>query len=120
MVNYYGKFLDKLSSVLSPLYCLLNKTATWKWGQTERKAFETVKEKLSKAPVLEHYDPEKPLTLATDASPYGVGAVSSHVIEDGSEKPIAYASCTLNLAEKRYSQLDKEALAIVFGVKRFH
>ena len=75
MVNYYGKFLDNLSSVLTHLYHLLNKTATWKWGQTERKAFETVREKLSKAPVLEHYEPEKPLTLATDASPYGVGEV---------------------------------------------
>ena len=73
-----------------------------------------------KAPVLEHYDPEKLLTLATDASPYGVGAVLSHVMEDDSEKPIAYASLALNLVEKRYSQLAKEALAIVFGVKRFH
>ena len=69
---------------------------------------------------MEHYDPAKPLSLATDASPYGIGAVLSHVSEDGTEKPIAYASRTLNDIEKRYSQLDKEALAITFGVKRFH
>ena len=79
-----------------------------------------MKAQLAKSPVLVHYDPTRPLTIATDASPYGVGAVLSHIEDDGTEKPIAYASRTLNVVEKRYSQLDKEALAIQFGVKRFH
>ena len=83
-------------------------------------AFNLVKQQLAAASILEHYDPAKPLSLATDASPYGIGAVMFHVSEDGTEKPIACASRTLNDIEKRYSQLDKEALAIMFGVKRFH
>ena len=72
------------------------------------------------SPLLQHYDPAKPLSLSTDASPHGIGVVLSHVLEDGLERPVAYASRTLTDVEKRYSQLDKETLAIVFGVKHFH
>ncbi|RUS85991.1 hypothetical protein EGW08_006261 [Elysia chlorotica] len=68
--------------------------------------------------VLTHYYPSLPLKLATDASPYGLGAVISHVTEEG-ERPISFASRTLSKAEQGYSQLDKKALAIVWAVKKF-
>ena len=120
IVNYYGKFLSNLSTKLAPLYSLLHKHARWSWGEEQEQAFLAAKEALQTDSILVHYDGSKPLILACDASPYGLGAVLSHVMADGTERPIAYVSRTLTSAEKNYSQLEKEGLAIVFGVKKFH
>ena len=70
--------------------------------------------------MLINYDPNKPLVLSTDASAYGVGAVMSHIMPDGSERPIAFSSRTLTKSEQNYAQLEREALSIIFGVKKFH
>ena len=70
--------------------------------------------------VLCHHSTVKPIQVSCDASPFGVGAVLSHVVEDGTERPIAFASRSLTKADRNYSQVDKEALAIIFGIKKFH
>ena len=120
MLNYYGKFVPNLSSCLSPLYALLHHSATWKWTKDCEEAFQDAKNVLSGDPILVHYDRNKELVLSVDASPYGIGAVISHRLDDGTEKPIAYASRTLTAAEKNYAQIEREGLAIVFGIKKFH
>ena len=67
-----------------------------------------------------HFDSSKPIVLACDASQYGQGAVLSHVMVDGQKRHIAYILRTLNPAEEKYSQVEKEGLAIVYGVTKFH
>lgn len=120
MLNFYGKFMPDLATTLEPLHELLRKDTSWKWGTEQQEAFEKAKNRLQSSDVLVHYDPKKELLVCCDASPYGIGAVLAHVMEDGSEKPVAYASRTLSTAERNYGHLDKEALAVVFAVKKFH
>lgn len=118
LLSYYGKFLPNLSTLLAPLYALLHKNSPWRWTDEEQIAFIKSKKVIMEAKVLAHYDPSKELVLACDASPYGVGAVLSHR-ENGVENPLAFASRTLTAGERNYSHLEKEALAIIFGVTRF-
>ena len=119
-MNYYGKFIPDLATVLAPLYRLLQKDTKWNWGRDQQEAFKCAKELLQSSTLLVHYDPKRQLVLTCDASPFGVGAVLAHIMDDGSERPVGYASRSLSQAEKVYSQLDKEALAIVFGVTKFN
>ena len=121
LVNYYHKFSPNLATTLNPLNRLLEQGKRWKWTAECEEAFVSVKKLIASDMVLTHYDPERLLRLACDvSSSVGVGAVLSHVMEDGSEQPIAFASHTLTKAERNYSQIDKEALALVWGVKKFH
>ncbi|XP_061192328.1 uncharacterized protein LOC133200561 [Saccostrea echinata] len=120
LVNYYHKFLPNLSSVPHPLHKLLEKEVKWQWTKECQEAFEEAKRLVTSDQVLCHYDPNLPIRLACDASPFGLGAVLSHVLKHGTEHLTAIASRTLNKAERNYSQIDKEALKIVFGVKKFH
>ena len=120
IINYYGKFLPNLSTKLRPLYQLLKRGTRWHWDKSRAEAFEVAKNALQDDTLLVHYDSNRQLVLACDALPYGLGAVLSHIMDDGQERPIAYASRTLTAAEKNYSQLEKEALGVVFAVQKFH
>ena len=119
LINYYGKFIRQVATHMAPLYKLMEKDHKWVWSAECHNAFLKCKELLTCEAVLAHYDSAKPIKLACDASAYGLGAVLSHTLDDG-EHPVAFASCRLTKAESNYSQIEKEALAIVFGVKKFH
>lgn len=119
MVRFYDRFLPNLAAVAAPLNSLLRADTPWVWGPTEIAAFDGIKEAICAAPILVHFTPGMPLVLATDAGPLGLGAVLAHRLSDGQEHPIAFASRTLTPVERRYSQIDREALAIVFGVAKF-
>ena len=120
LLNYYHHFLPNLSTCLAPLHKLLKKGQKWEWKKPQQDCFDKVKQLICSAKVLAHYDPEKELILQCDASPYGVGAVLSVQGTDEHERPVGFASRTLNTSEKNYSQIDKEGLAVMFGLKKFH
>ena len=119
MVQYYSKFLPDLATHLAPLHRLLQKEVKWSWGAEEETSFRLVKGMLLQDKALIHYDPELPLVLATDSSSYGLGAVLSHRTVEGEERPIVYASRSLSETEKKYLKIEKGALSLVWGVKKF-
>lgn len=120
LVNYYGRFFQNLSTILYPLNNLLKDHVKFVWSKECKIAFNTVRMQIKKEVHLVHYDPKLPLLLATDASPVGVGAVLSHIYPDGTEKPIQFASQTLSPVQQRYTQIDREAYAIIFGIRKFY
>ena len=114
IVNYYTRFIINLSSVFHPLYNLLEKERKWCWTKDADEAFKTVKNHIISDEILTHYDSNLPLCLATDASPYGFGAVFSYIMPNGFERPIAYALRSLSTSKKNYAQIEKEALGIIW------
>ncbi|XP_030039037.2 uncharacterized protein K02A2.6 [Manduca sexta] len=120
LVNYYRNFVPNASTILSPFYALLHKGSKWKWEAIHNYAFDAIKRCLASEKVLAHYNQDAKIILTVDASPSGLGAILSQIESDGVERPVCFASRTLNTAEKRYSQIQKEATAIIFGVRRFH
>lgn len=114
-VGYYHKFVKDFSHLAQPLNKLKKKNAVWEWGPEQQKSFETLRDKLCELPILRHPDFTREFLLQTDASGYGLGAVLSQILEDG-EHPIAYASRTLEDRETRHAVIEKEALAIIWGI----
>ncbi len=117
-LNYYYRFLPNLSTLLSPLHELLRRESAWRWEAEQERAFEESKQLMQSSD--EHYDSQKDLILSCDSSPYGVGALLSHCMSDGQERPISFMSWTLTSAESNHLQLDKEGLAVTFGIQRFY
>lgn len=120
MINYYGRFVPNLSTLLEPLYKLLRSDVEFKWNDDCQKAFLKSKQAISSDQILTHFDPNLPLKLVCDASQVGIGSVLLHVYPDGTEKPISFASRVLNKSEVKYSVIHKEALSIYWSVRKFY
>lgn len=117
-VNYYGRFISNLADKAAPLYNLLKNDTAFTWSNECEQAFTQLKNSIINATSLTHYDETKPLILAADASSYGLGVVLSQDTDQG-EVPVAYASKTLTDTQKNYSQIEREALSIIYGVTKF-
>ena len=120
LVSYYGSFLPSLHQIKAPLNKLLTKDTKWSWPIDCQKSFDKIKSLIKSDLLLTHFDLNKKIVVAADASNHGVGAVISHTFTDGTEKAIMHAARSLTPAERNYSQVEKEALALIFAVKKFH
>lgn len=118
LVSYYRRFIPNLSKIAKPLTNLLKKDVPFNWQNEHQLAFEQLKNCLTTAPILSYPDFTKPFVLTCDASNFAISAILSQG-PIGNDKPIAYASRTLNKAECNYSTTEKECLAILFGTKVF-
>ena len=118
MVNQLGKFTPRIAELSQPLRELLSTKRTWMWGPSQTSAFNEIKAELTRPSTLALYSSETPTKIRSDASAYGMGAV---LLQQHSDKwkPVAFASRSLTDTEKRYSQIEKEALAIVWACEKF-
>ena len=118
MANQLGKFSPNLAQLTQPLRELLSKDTPWTWGTSQSEAFKLVKEELSKPATLALYDPKAPAKVSADASSYGLGAVLMQEAES-EWRPVAYASRSMTDTERRYAQIEKGALAIIWACEKF-
>jgi transposase InsO family protein len=119
LVTYYSKFIPNTSTLTYPLRLLLQKHRKFYWSSACEAAFMQLKNEIASEKVLTPFNPDLPLVIDCDASPTGISGILSHTI-NGIDKPIAFASRSLTKTEMNYSQLDREALAIVFALKKFY
>ncbi|KAK6743719.1 hypothetical protein RB195_010799 [Necator americanus] len=120
MINYYGSFVAEMRQLRAPLDALLKKNVPFKWNEECEAAFNRAKEVLASDLLLTHFDPSLAIIVAADASDHGIGAVILHMMPDGTGKAIWHASRSLTAAERNYGQIEKEGLALIFAVSKFH
>lgn len=121
MLSFYSEFLPNLSTIAKPLRLLTD--VCFSWTVECQAAFDLLKNMLVSSDCIMHYNPDLPIVVSVDASPVGVGAVLSHVVKVKGklvERPVMFASATLSQAQRNYAQVDREALAVVFALSKFH
>ncbi|XP_046601433.1 uncharacterized protein K02A2.6-like [Neodiprion lecontei] len=115
MLTYVSKFVVNFAEKTAPLRNVLKKDGVFEWNAEQQRAFDQLKACLSSAPVLQFFDVNKETTLSVDASQAGLGAVLLQ-----NRLPCAYAAKAMTDTQTRYAQIEKELLAVCFGLERFH
>jgi hypothetical protein len=118
VVGYFRQFVPDYATIARPLYGLLKKNQKFSWGEEQEHAFQAFKKALTHAPVLAFPDFDKEFILTTDASGYAIGAILTQEDANRQERLISCHSRTLKDAETRYNTLDKEILAVYYGVSQ--
>ena len=121
-MSYIGRHVADIRLARAPLDALLKADVQFVWNDEHSKAFNVCKRLAGNTATLAHYDAKLPLVLTTDASPVGLGACLAHKVTINGRtflKPLSYASCSLKLAELNYAQIDREGLAVYWGIKHY-
>ena len=118
MVGYLGRFIPNLATELRSLNLLLNKNTSWVWGPDQQNAFAKVKQLISSSDTLRYFDCNRKTVVCSDSSSFGLGGVLYQEIE-GELRPIAFCSRTLSETERKYAQIEKECLGIVYTCEKF-
>ena len=118
LVQYSAKFMPDLASIAKPIQEMTRKGVTFKWGAEQQRSFQELKKLITQAETLAYYKVGCRTRIVADASPVGLGAVLTQQ-QGGVWRAISYASRSLSDVECRYSQTEKEALALVWACERF-
>lgn len=117
--NYYRKFIRNFAILAKPLNHLTKKSTNFRWGEAARNAFTAIKNALTNPEILAYPDFEKPFIITSDACLDGCGAVLSQIQEDGTEKPISFASRAFNKSERNKPIIELELLGIYYAICYF-
>ena len=115
MAQYSARFIPNFSTITEPLRNLTKKDSAWQWEESEETAFRNIQDALTEEVTTSFFDPQKETTIHVDASPVGVAGILS---QEG--RVVIYASRSLTTTEARYSQTEREALAVVWACEHFH
>jgi hypothetical protein len=119
-MTYLSSYVHNFSTKTAVLRDLLKKDSAYIWEAHHKKSFDSLKEEVSTNSVLRYYDPSKPVYVHCDASLRGLGAALLQPDSENELRPVTFASKSLTDVEQRYACIERELLAIVFAVKRFH
>ena len=117
MAGYYSRFIQGFADIAFPLTELTKGRAKFAWEEKHMNAFKEIKQQLEKGPILRIVDLTKHMYVMTDASDTGVGAVLLQMHEKKLH-PVRYLSRKLKPAERNYSTIEKEGLAIVWAIEK--
>ena len=120
MANFCSRFIPEYATITEPLRKLTHKSSVWEWTEKQEKSLKQIREALTNAPTLAYFNENHETEIFVDASPVGLGAILTQKSRNGERHTIAYGSRALTAVESRYSQTEREALAVVWACEHFN
>ena len=120
LVTYCGRFIPDLATISAPLREVTKDAAPWSWGTEQQQALVQTRKRVAQCCTMAYFDPAKKTEILVDASPVGLAGILAQHNASGELSIVALASRSLTPVEQRYSQTEREALAITWAILHFH